>query len=302
MIEQGQYIATIGMFDGVHRGHQALIGALKDRAEKEHLKAMVVTFSPHPVSIIHPGLEPKLLTSSAERRQLLEQCLGADSRVVELEFNDQLRHKTAEQFMTMLRDEYAVKVLVMGYNHSFGCDRIKDFARYQQIGSELGLEVVHAQEMSDASVGLQVSSSTIRKALSEGEITVANKLLGRRYVLQGEVVSGRQVGRTIGFPTANLSVDKRYLVPGAGVYAAIVRIKGQAYAAMVNIGTCPTVSNSGRQTVEANIIGWTGDLYSTELAIEFQSRLRSEQHFNSLDELMHQLEEDRAAVIAQINI
>jgi riboflavin kinase/FMN adenylyltransferase len=290
------------MFDGVHRGHQALIASVNDYASRMSLRAMVVTFHPHPVAVLRPGSEPKLLTGYGERGRLLRECIGAEGSVVELAFDQELRHLTAGQFMSMLRDRYGVRVLVMGYNHSFGSDRIKDFEQYRTIGAELSIEVLHGKQMCDKDIDLQVSSSTIRNELMAGHVDIAGKLLGRRYRLPGRVVSGRRVGRTIGFPTANLSVDSALLVPAAGVYAAVTNINGQEYATMVNIGTCPTVTAVGRQTIEANIIGWSGDLYDSEIAIDFVSRLRSERKFDSLEALMHQLDDDRNATIAQINI
>jgi riboflavin kinase/FMN adenylyltransferase len=297
-----QYVATIGMFDGVHRGHRALIESVNDYAVRHALQPMVVTFHPHPVAVIRPGSEPKLLTGYAERGVMLRACVGTAGCVVELEFDEDLRRLTAEQFMRMLRNKYGVKVLVMGYNHSFGSDRIKDFNTYKAIGTELGMEIMHGEQMCDKDIDLQVSSSSIRNLLLDGDVSTANKLLGRLYELRGKVVTGKQVGRTIGFPTANLSVRPERMVPADGVYAALTCVEGREYAAMVNIGTCPTVSEGCKRSIEANIIDWSGDIYDREISIKFVQRLRSERKFDSLEALMHQLDEDKAATIAQINI
>lgn len=297
-----QYVATIGMFDGVHRGHQALIDYVKRYALRVRMHPMIVTFQPHPMSVICPEKAPKLLTGYTTRKRLLVHYLGPKNKIVELAFNDELRHKTAEEFMRMLHDEYNVKVLVMGYNHSFGSDCIKDFEMYRAIGSLVGVEVLHGEQKTVESVDVKVSSSSIRKALCDGDIATANKLLGRMYALQGKVVAGRRVGRTLGFPTANLEVDKLRLVPAPGVYAAIAKIEDTAYRAMVNIGTCPTVTDGATQTIEANIIGWSGNLYNHKLTLEFVARLRSEQQFDSLEALMQQLQADKESVIAKINI
>lgn len=285
------------MFDGVHRGHQALLSWLNDYAIANALSPMVVTFTPHPMTLVCPDKAPKLLTSYQDRRALISQNLD-NGTVIELPFNQQLRTKTAAQFMQLLSDKYNVAALIMGYNHHFGSDNIRDFDRYTQIGAACGIQVIREQQLTDTNLNLQVSSSSIRRQLLSGNITTANKLLGRNYTLQGEVVSGRHIGRTIGFPTANLRPDSQRLIPAPGVYAATAIINGTPQPAMVNIGTCPTINSDNPQTIEVNIIDWTGDLYSTTLTIQFITRLRSEQKFDTLDDLRAQLAADRLATLA----
>jgi riboflavin kinase/FMN adenylyltransferase len=299
MISDKKYVATIGMFDGVHRGHQALIAGVNNYADSHRLLPMVVTFTPHPMAVVCPGHEPKLLTQYAERKQLIEQHLN-NGTVVELHFDEHLRKLTAEEFMLLLRDKYNVAALVMGFNHNFGSDRLREFADYAAIGKRIGIDVQKESQLSDSNIAMPVSSSSIRAALAEGNIQLANNLLGRRYSLQGEVVTGKQLGRTIGFPTANLRPDKHRLVPAPGVYAAETVVDGVKHAAMINIGVCPTVANNAAQTIEVNIIGWTGNLYSSTLTVNFVSRLRSERKFESLEALQTQLEADQRAVITQV--
>jgi riboflavin kinase/FMN adenylyltransferase len=301
MTNNAKYVATIGMFDGVHRGHQALIAGVKAYAAEHSLQPMVFTFTPHPMAVVSPGREPKLLTPYDERHRLLTQSIGADA-VVELQFDENLRRLTAEQFMCLLRDKYGVVALIMGYNHNFGSDRLRNFADYKAIGDSLGLAVLQEKQLVDAEAQTQVSSSSIRNALAYGNIALANKLLGRCYDLQGDVVTGRQLGRTIGFPTANIRPDKNRMVPAPGVYAAETEIDGVKHAAMINIGVCPTVANNAAQSIEVNVIDWSGNLYSSSLTVRFVSRLRSEKKFDSLDALQQQLEADRRAVLAQVGV
>jgi riboflavin kinase/FMN adenylyltransferase len=297
MTNAPKYVATIGMFDGVHRGHQALLAWLNDYARAHSLAPMVVTFTPHPMAVVCPAKAPQLLTSYDDRRRLIEQQLD-NGTVVELNFDQSLRTKTAAQFMQLLHDEYNVTALIMGYNHHFGSDGVREFEQYQALGAACGIEVIREQQMCDNTLDVQISSSSVRGELQSGDIATANRLLGRPYTLQGKVVSGKHLGRTIGFPTANLQPDKQRLVPAPGVYAAATEIDGTRYAAMVNIGTCPTVSTGSNQTIEVNIIDWTGDLYSASLTIQFIAHLRTEQKFDSLDALQAQLTADRLATLA----
>lgn len=283
--------AIVGFFDGIHLGHRSLIDYVGSVAAGRGLRPVAVTFTGCPLEHLRPGSEPKLLSAASERLDGLRDLLGADG-VIALEFNRSLASMTAREFMTMLRDRYGVRLLVAGFNNRFGSDRDKTFDDYVAIGREIGLEVIKAPEY-EARSG--VSSSAIRKALGEGRVDDAAQMLGHSYAIDGTVATGRRVGRTIGFPTANLQpTDGRKLVPGGGVYAAWAIVdNGERYPAMVNIGICPTVSDEGRQTIEANLIGFEGDLYGRRLRLEFVVRLRGERRFDSLDDLKLRLEADR---------
>ncbi len=287
--------AVVGFFDGLHRGHRSLLDFARARAEARGLQPVAVTFRECPIEYLRPGSSPKLLASPAERLRALDEYLGQNS-VIALDFNQELATLTAREFMQMLHDAYGVELLVVGFNNRFGSDRDKTFTDYQAIGREIGMEVERAPELTDMK---GVSSSAIRKAISEGRVDDAAVMLGRRYAITGDVQHGRQVGRTIGFPTANLRpADPRLLVPAPGVYSGTVYdAAGMRYPAMVNIGVCPTVSSEGTQTIEAHLIGFDGDLYGKTLTLEFIGRMRGERRFDSLDELKTQLEADRAEAL-----
>lgn len=290
------FVATIGMFDGVHRGHLHLLGQLRELASARGLEPVVVTFSDHPLSVIAPERTPALLMPFGERVE----ALGREvARVEILDFAD-VRQLTAADFMRRLVDAYGVKVLLMGFNHGFGSDRIKDFDVYRRIGAETGLDVVWASESPD----LTVSSSLVRWAVSGGDVALAADLLGRPYELVGTVVEGRHLGRTIGFPTANLRLSEpRQLVPAEGVYACRAVTDGAEYPAMVNIGRRPTVDSSEHpeRTIEAHIISFDGNLYGRRVRIRLVARLRGERPFGSLEALRAQLVNDRAATVGVLN-
>lgn len=284
--------ATIGMFDGVHRGHVHLLRQLREVAAARGLKPVAFTFSDHPLSVIAPQRVPELLMPAGRRVEALRR---ESVEAVVMDFAD-VRSLTASEFMRKLAREYDVRMLVMGFNHGFGCDRINDFETYRRLGAEAGLEVLRASEVG----GPTVSSSLVRKAVAGGDVAVAGKLLGRHYELAGVVVPGRRLGRKLGFPTANIKpCDSRQLVPAEGVYACYAVVGSREYPAMVNIGRRPTVDRSAHpeRSIEAHIIGFDGDLYAQALDLRFVERLRGEIDFGSLDALKAGLECDRAAVL-----
>lgn len=291
--------AVVGFFDGLHRGHRSLLDFARARAEARGLRPVAVTFRECPIEYLRPGSSPKLLASPSERLLALGEYLGQNS-VIALDFNRELATMTAREFMQMLYCKYGVELLVVGFNNRFGSDRDKTFTDYQAIGREIGMEVERAPELGEMK---GVSSSAIRKAISEGRVDDAAEMLGRRYSITGDVQHGRQVGRTIGFPTANLRpADPRLLVPAPGVYSGTAYdAAGTIYPAMVNIGVCPTVSSEGTQTIEAHLIGFEGDLYGQRLTLEFTGRMRGERRFDSLEELKTQLEADRAEALQAFN-
>ena len=312
MTENTGYIAAIGMFDGVHVGHQRMLSAMAASGASAGFEPMVVTFDRHPLETIAPSRAPLLLTSLPEREELLRRC--STERVVVLPFDEEMRRKTAREFMTMLRDRFNVKAIFMGYDHHFGSDRLRSVDDYRRIAAELGLEIVLGQEKTTDS-GAHVSSSAVRRLLQQGDITAANEALGRPYRLTGTVVHGHQLGRRLGFPTANLEVDPRRLIPAPGVYACRATLPdGRSFPAMVNIGSRPTVTDSDSisstlcrdsiiccppsasldksRTIEANILDFSGDLYGLPLTLDFLGRLRDERRFPSLDALSAQLAKD----------
>lgn len=283
-------VAAVGTFDGVHLGHKAVINALKEIAEKDNCEAIAITFDRHPLSLIAPERTPKSITTIQVKERLLKK---AGVRPVVLTFDETLRTTSAVDFMKKLHDDFGVRKLVVGYDNTFGSDGINlSIHDYKDIGGAIGIEVEEAPFVEG------ISSSMVRKTIKAGHIDAAKRMLGREYSLSGTVVSGNKLGRTIGFPTANLSVNPDLIIPGNGVYAARASMPdGKELPAMVNIGTRPTIRRGDDFVVEAHVIGWEGDLYEKNITLKFLSRLRDEIRFNSIDSLKLQLKADREATI-----
>ncbi len=286
-------LAAIGMFDGVHLGHRAMLADLKDRAREMGMEPAAVTFSTHPMNLVRPEAAPRMLMPAEDRRRALAEVCGAPDRVIMLDFTPELRQLTAREFMKMLRDTFDVGALYLGYNHRFGSDRMADFDDYRRVAASLGMDALLGAEERGPQ-GCRISSSDVRTALSEGDVGHAAMLLGRPYRIEGEVVGGRQIGRTLGFPTANIVPrDPRQLVPATGVYAARAELSdGSRWKAVVNIGHRPTMGDSLAETIEANLLDFSGDLYGQSITLEFVARLRDEQRFDSLDLLRDQIARD----------
>jgi len=286
------------MYDGVHRGHCFLIDYLRLEARQRGLAATAITFAEHPLTVVRPDDVPPLLSRPADKLRLIE-AAGADDIVV-LEFDHKMRRMSARQFLTMLRRRWAIDALVVGFNNRFGRDRVDGIEQYREIGREIGIDILEAPEYKG--IGSPVSSSAIRSHLASGRIDMANEALGRPYSLFGTVVDGRHLGRTLGFPTANVSPDPaNAALPQCGVYAAMaVTPDGNHVPAMVNIGHRPTVEADPATavlSVEAHLLNFAGYLYGSELELQFIARLRDEQKFPSVDKLRGALTRDRAKVL-----
>lgn len=289
-------IAAVGMYDGVHPGHRFLVDYLRLEAGSRGLTPAVVTFSRHPLALVRPLEAPALLTSLEDRVNMLGEA-GAED-IILLSFNESLRRMTAHDFLEMLHRRYGIDALVLGFNNRFGHDMVEGLAQYRLIGEKAGVEVIPAPEYRGGSA--PVSSSAIRRCLMEGNPSEAARLLGRPYTLRGKVVDGNHIGRTIGYPTANIEpTEPRALVPKNGVYAAmVVTPDGVRRPAMVNIGYRPTVSGDNipqsdrRVSVEAHIFDFTGYIYDEELTVEFTAYLRPERRFDSTGKLRSQLADD----------
>lgn len=280
-------IATIGFFDGVHKGHRYLFEQLRGFAEQLDERVLIFTFLQHPRSVLTHDCPP-LLTTTEEREQLL----GNFGDVHFFDFAE-VQPLTALQFLDYLADRWKVRHLLMGYNHHFGSDGRMSDEQYAAYAAQVGITILRAQPYSDAD--LRPSSTKIRNFLLQGNIAEANRLLGYDYQLTGRVVHGRMIGRQIGFPTANIMPATDKLIPAAGVYKVMVKgewlkVKGEEVA-LVNIGTNPTVGNT-HQTIEVHIPGFEGDLYNQTLTLQFIERIRGEQRFASLDELQAQIRKD----------
>lgn len=283
-------VASIGFFDGVHRGHLCLIEQLRDEAERRGMGSLLVTFDRHPRTVLSPSQVPPLLTTLEEKERLLRET--GVSEIAILPFTLELSRLSAREFMEqVLRRELGVEVLILGYDHAFGHGggSLDDYVRW---GRETGIEVVRAHELSS----LMVSSSKCRRLIEEGDVRGAAEMLGRFYTLSGEVVRGFHVGHELGFPTANLQVDTEKVMPRNGAYAVWATLAdGERHGGMLNIGTRPTIGNGETTSVEVNLLDYDGNLYDQRLTVEFVARLRDERRFDSRSELMSQLALDEAA-------
>ena len=287
-------VVTVGVFDGVHAGHQAIIRYLTRRAERQGGRSVVVSFDPHPREVVQ-GQRVPLLTTVEERADLLE-ALGLD-RFIVVPFTKDFAALSAEAYVEeLLVGQIGLQEIVIGYDHKFGRGRGGDSALLERMGQTHGfmVDVISPQEVEQYGV---VSSSAIRRVLlDEGDAEQAAQMLGRPYQLSGVVVEGDRRGRQIGFPTANLKIESdRKLVPKGGVYAVQVGLHGEASsrAGMMNIGTRPTFA--GREMrVEVHLLDFEGDLYGAKLHVEFVRRLRDERPFDSVEALAEQLSQDEA--------
>lgn len=290
-------VATIGVFDGVHKGHQHLIGMVAEQSKVSGLCSAVVTFDRSPRQVLDPTFRPQLLTTLEEKQTIIGQ-LGIDYLVV-LPFTKELAALTAREFMQqILHGQLNADMLITGYDNRFGHNREEGFDDYVRYGQEMGMQVVRgdAELMADGSRA--VSSSVIRQLLLEGHVEQMPQCLTRLYQLSGKVMPGEHIGHQLGFPTANLELlcaDK--LIPAPGVYAVWTTTgkDQQKRAAMMNIGTRPTFEGKG-QTLEVNILDFDDDLYGQRVDIQFVQRLREERRFDSPEALVAQLQEDEKRV------
>lgn len=290
-INEQPTILTIGAFDGVHRGHQHLIGGAVRRARDLGCQSAVLTFDPHPDLVVHPERERLYLTSLDERAELIA-ALGADLLVV-MPFNRQVMGLPALDFMTQVCQAVALRELWVGWDFALGRKREGDLARLRAIGHQLGYSVhpVSAFTLPD---GATISSTRIRGALEAGDVETASRLLGRTFSVRGEVIKGDQRGRTIGFPTANVAVGQQHVLPADGVYVCRALVGGQHYGAVTNIGVRPTFEGR-RRTVETYLLDFIDDIYGEMLQVEVLHRLRGEQKFDGIAALVGQITKDVAA-------
>lgn len=287
-------VATVGMFDGVHTGHQFVAGHVCRRARERGLLPAVVTFHQPPRQVLQPGWHPQLLCSPEEKLALLRQT-GIGCCFV-LAFSRDMAALSAYDFMRLMRDKMHVRVLLTGYDNRFGHRCNESFEDYARYGHELGIEVESLPPAPAGEDGCRASSSHVRQLLCEGHVGEAARCLGRYYTLAGTVVSGEHIGRQLGFPTANLRPDcADQLVPAAGAYAVRVRIEGvnELLEGMTNIGTRPTFDGQ-QTTLETHIFGFSGNVYGRRINISFIARLRDEHPFSSAEALTTQLRQDAA--------
>ncbi len=282
-------VASVGFFDGVHRGHRYLIDQVLRKSRQEGIASMVITFPVHPRKVIRTDYQPQLLTTGEEKLQLLAET-GVDYCVM-LDFTPELAALTAREFMLLLKERFRVKGLLLGYDHRFGKGRKAGFSACVEIGEEIGMNIYREEAYEIGEIN--ISSSVIRSLLAEGEVSMAGRCLGYPYSLEGTVVDGYKVGRTIGYPTANLrpfSPDK--LIPAPGVYGVYAEVEGKIYRGMLNIGHRPTLDNGTHTSIEVHILDFSGDIYRQQIRVKFIKHLRSEKRFRNVQELIRQLQKD----------
>lgn len=279
---------TLGVFDGVHRGHQHLVSTLCERARAEQLAAIALTFHPHPQTVLRPGSVVTYLTSLEERVELL-QSLGLDAVGV-LAFTSELAQLSPREFLALLAEELQMKLLVVGPDFALGRNRSGTLDVIRDIGGELGfgVEIAPMLEEEDEKVG----STPIRQALSGGDLGKVWRLLGRPFSLRGPVVLGDQRGRTLGFPTANIAIGLDRALPAFGIYVTRAYLRENHYESCTNIGIRPTFDVEPTPTIETFIIDFDGGIYGEELKIELLERLRGEEKFESVDALVAQMHHD----------
>lgn len=285
-----EFAATIGFFDGVHRGHRFLIEQLKTIASDSGLPSAVITFPVHPRKVLQSDYQPQLLNNFNEKLFQLS-TTGIDYCLV-LDFTKELSELTAAEFIReKLRKELHVKKLLIGYDHRFGKGRDNDFNDYKRYGEICGINVTQAAQLEET--GLHISSTAVRRLLSEGNVQKASLILSYNYTLEGMVISGNQMGRKMGFPTANLQIMEPYkVIPSSGIYAAWVHLDNQIYKGMTYIGDRPTIISNGEQRIETHILDFIGDIYGKNLKLEFVEYIRNDMKFDTLERLKFQLQED----------
>lgn len=291
-------VLTIGTFDGVHLGHQHIIRQLQNLAKECDGETILLTFHPHPRLVVNPDDDTlKLLNTLEEKIALLERY-GIDNLVV-IPFTKNFANTTPENYVKdLLWDKFKPHSIVIGYDHKFGKDRKGDIHTIEALSSEYGFEVIEIEKQLVSDIA--VSSTKVRNALTEGKVDLAMQLLGHPFSIQGEVQKGDKIGRTLGYPTANIKIEnKNKLVPADGIYCAKVwRYEEQKhYYAMLSIGVRPTINDKKIRSVEVYLIDFEGDLYGETLRVDFFKYLRGEQKFNSLDELVQAMDKDKEKTI-----
>ena len=290
-------VVTLGVFDGVHRGHRSLLDTVVSRAKKEKGESVVLTFSPHPRLVLEQNHKHlSFLTTMEEKKSLLEKA-NLDHLII-LEFTKQFSRTPACDFVKdILVKKIGTKHLIIGYNHHFGRRGEGDFNTINQCAESSGFTVEQVQ-------GLQtdegaISSSLIREALLNGRLDEANNWLGYAYSVTGTVIAGKKIGRAIGFPTANIRPADHYkLIPGNGVYAVEVHLEGSVYPGMLNIGTNPTVNvDALKRSIEVYILDFEQDIYGKKISVVFRKRLRDEKKFDNIEQLTRQMKLDKQATI-----
>lgn len=288
-LKQNTYIA-LGSFDGLHIGHMSLINKTIKLAQKNNAKSMVFTFKDHPLATINPELAPKLIMDNNTKLKVLKSS-GLDI-INMVSFNSDFMKLSPEDFIINLVSYYRPKGLIVGFNYRFGYKNLGDIELLKKMSKNLGfsLNVVEPVKFK----GHIVSSSIIRSIIcEEGDMKKTNKILTRPFMMQGTVIKGKQLGRTLGFPTANLNYDKRFVIPRGGVYYTIVEYNEKLFRGITNVGYNPTV-NDNKLAIETHILDFNENIYDNKIKVYYIDRIRDEKKFNSLQELMDELKKNKA--------
>lgn len=296
-VSQKQSIVTIGTFDGVHIGHQEIIEKIIEDAQNSDYESLILTFFPHPRMVLAHELGVKLLNTINEKIELLEK-IGLSNLIIH-PFDEIFSQLSAEEFVAkILVEKLKIKKIILGHDHRFGKDRSASIDDLIIFGKKYNFEVeqISAQKIDQVAI----SSTKIRTALLEGNIVLANQYLGYQYSFSGKVIKGKQLGRTIGFPTANIQIDEAYkLIPKNGVYIVKSSIDEKIHFGMMNIGNRPTVDGKN-QTIEVYFFDFDKDIYDTSISVTILDRIRDEKKFDSLEDLKKQIEKDKQSVITYI--
>ena len=294
-------VATIGFFDGVHRGHLFLLQEMQILANEHGVPSAVITFPVHPRIVLHSDYQPKLLNTFDEKIDLLSKT-GIDYVII-MDFTPSLAALSARAFISsVLVPEWHVQKLLVGYDHHFGRQRADSFEQFSIDGKEYGLDVIRIPSY-DNNDGKAICSSMIRSLIEAGEVVTASQMLGYHYRLKGHVVRGNKIGRLLGFPTANIEVDEPYkVIPKNGSYAVRITIDGKQHIGMLYIGSRPTIDMDDSLRIEAHIFDFSKDIYQEPITIEFLDFIRDDRKFDTIEELRDQMEKDKKIAIVQLDL
>ena len=292
---QEDTVIVLGSFDGIHIGHRKLIETAIEIARMLGIKSMVYTFGNHPLSVINSHRTPKLLMSNNVKIEYIKK-LGVDL-VTLIEFNREFMEMSPEGFVRHLTEKYGAKHIIVGYNYRFGYKNLGDAELLRSLQKDLGFElhVVEPVKIGDT----PVSSTLIRGLIDEGEIVAANEFLGHSFVIDGKVIRGKQIGRTIGFPTINIDYNVDNLVPRGGVYYTVAEIQGEYFKGITNVGYNPTV-NGNKLSIETHLLNFNEDVYDQYFKLHFIDRIRDEKKFKNIELLKKQIQKDKEFVEQQI--
>ncbi len=284
-------VLTLGMFDGIHIGHQALIRQLNEIAKQENGENVLLTFEPHPRVVLGKGADDlMLLTTLEEKIDLLEKA-GLENLILH-PFTKDFSDLSAEEFVKeLLVGGIGIHTILIGYDHHFGKNRQGNFIQLNELSKKYGFHCIKIEEVKSGEK--HISSTQIRNALLEGNLDFAHDGLGRNYKMSGKVVHGDKIGRTLGFPTANLEIEKYKLIPGNGVYVVKVQLGEEIFKGLLSIGTRPTVTNSNEKRVEVYIMDFAQSIYGETISVELLYKIRDDKKFDSVDELVKQMKEDK---------